>query len=114
MTWCFPCGGKELLMSFHRTGWVLFGLSCLVVGLATSAVNASSQSRTFEFTYQATVTGLEAGKKVRLWAPVPASSDDQDVRLISREVIGKNKVEGKISSEQRYGNRCLFAEVEAS
>src|SRR5262245_51311159 len=39
------------------------------------------RSRTFQFTYSATVTGVTPGKPVRLWLPVPPSGGDQSVRI---------------------------------
>jgi transglutaminase-like putative cysteine protease len=78
------------------------------------AVDSTTRSRTFDLTYQTTVHGLEAGKPIRIWVPVPPSTEDQDVRIISRELIGKSTVKGKTTRETRYGNQIFFAEVSAN
>jgi uncharacterized protein (TIGR03000 family) len=71
---------------------------------------AAGKSRTFLFTYDATVTGLPAGKKARIWLPVPPSNDDQDVKMDS----AKGLPEGyKLGKEKEYGNEMLFVEAAA-
>ena len=44
-----------------------------------AAATTPSHSRTFLFTYGATVTGLTPGQTARLWLPVPPSNADQEV-----------------------------------
>lgn len=69
------------------------------------------KSRSFEFTYAATVKGLAPGKTARIWAPVPPTSDAQTV-TIEKDSI---KPAGyKIGQEKLYGNRILYAEAKAN
>ncbi len=69
-----------------------------------------AKSRSFLFTYAATVTGLEPEKKVRLWLPVPPSNEDQDAKLAD----DKGLPEGyKIGKDPEYGNQILYVEAEA-
>ena len=43
-----------------------------------------AKSRTFEFTYGATVTGLKPEQEARIWLPVPATNEDQEVKIESQ------------------------------
>jgi uncharacterized protein (TIGR03000 family) len=65
------------------------------------------KTRTFDFTYAATVTGLPAGKTARIWLPVPSSGDDQDVTILT-------KPDGKIEREAQYGNQVFYTEAKAA
>jgi transglutaminase-like putative cysteine protease len=67
------------------------------------------KSRSFLFTYRATVTGLPAGKVARIWLPVPPSNDDQDVQVVSKQL----PAEGQISREPMFGNSILYVEAKA-
>lgn len=64
------------------------------------------RSRTFRFTYEATVTGLEGIQMARIWLPIPATSADQTVELIEQELPGRSK----LATESRFGNRILYVE----
>jgi uncharacterized protein (TIGR03000 family) len=76
---------------------------------------ASARTRTFEFTYATTVTGLPAGKKVRIWVPVASSSDDQNVEVLSSEVkSGEENAAGKFHAGKSDGNRFFFVETTPS
>jgi transglutaminase-like putative cysteine protease len=92
---------------------LLLGLLGAALGQAAVAAEARPRARTFDFTYAATLTGLEPGAKVRLWAPVASASDDQDVEVVSREVRGEKGVPTKVAAEPHYGNRVLYAEPRA-
>jgi uncharacterized protein (TIGR03000 family) len=70
---------------------------------------ATAKSREFFFTYRAIVTGLEPGKKARVWLPVATTSDDQEVKLVSEEAGG---AVGSIAREPKYGNQVYSVEVE--
>jgi transglutaminase-like putative cysteine protease len=65
------------------------------------------KERTFDFTYEATVTGLKEGQKARVWLPVPRTTGDQEVK------VGPLPAGGKITEEPRYGNRMLYLEAVA-
>jgi transglutaminase-like putative cysteine protease len=70
------------------------------------------RSRTFEFSYTATVVDLPASKKVRIWVPVATSGPAQDVRVLSSEVkSGEPDVRGKFTTGKQYGNRFFFVET---
>jgi uncharacterized protein (TIGR03000 family) len=76
---------------------------------AETPITAAPHSRTFLFTYAATVTGVPAGEKVRIWLPVPPSNGDQDVKIESKEL----PAEGTIGRDSRYGNSILYLEAKA-
>jgi uncharacterized protein (TIGR03000 family) len=65
-----------------------------------------AKTRTFEFTYAATVTGLPPGKMARIWLPVPSSGDDQDVTILS-------PANAKTEREPQYGNQIYYVEAKA-
>ncbi|HMF11647.1 MAG TPA: transglutaminase domain-containing protein [Gemmataceae bacterium] len=68
------------------------------------------RSRTFSFTYSATVTDLEPGKKARIWLPIPPSNAEQDVKIESKDL----PAEGKLGKEGQYGNEMIYVEAPAS
>jgi uncharacterized protein (TIGR03000 family) len=68
-----------------------------------------TRSRTFFFTYGATVTGLPPGKVARIWLPVPTSSEDQDVQIVDKHLPAAMQ----IGKEAEYGNRILYVEAPA-
>jgi transglutaminase-like putative cysteine protease len=72
---------------------------------------AKPKTRTFTFTYAATVTGLDPAVRARLWVPVPSSSDDQDITPMLAGAVGAGRVIGKTGTEMHYGNRIWFAET---
>ena len=90
----------------HRT------VPCLLV-LALSAAAPAQKSdgppkvRTFIFTYSAKVTDLPAGKTAHVWVPLPATNEEQEVKLVSEKFPGL----GTVSSEPQYGNRFLHVEA---
>jgi transglutaminase-like putative cysteine protease len=72
--------------------------------------NASpAKTRTFTFTYSATVTGLAPGKSARIWIPVPPTNEDQEVKIESKDLPGS----GRIATEPKYGNQILYVETKA-
>ena len=90
------------------------GLVLLAVGSAMGAEGSSQSTpqrkvRRFELEYGATFAKLPAGKRVRLWLPVPPSNDYQKVREVSRVVPGN----AKEMVEHKYGNRMLYCETQA-
>ena len=70
---------------------------------------AAPRTRSFLFTYSATVTGLAPGQLARIWLPVPPSNDDQEVKIEARDL----PAEGKIGTEKQYGNQILYVEAKA-
>jgi transglutaminase-like putative cysteine protease len=67
------------------------------------------QSRSFEFTYAATVTGLSPGGAVRIWVPFPPTDDAQQVTLLEQRVPGVSRV----GREAKYGNEVLYIDGRA-
>src|ERR1700733_9860279 len=91
----------------------LLGSGLLPGGLVAAEEPAAAEkpkSRTFEFTYAATVTGLDPARKARLWVPVPSASAEQDVELVSSEIRGLEASKGTVGREKGFGNRIYFAE----
>lgn len=68
------------------------------------------KSRTFQFTYAATISGLKPGQKARVWLPVPPSNEHQDVKLVD----DKGLPEGfQTNKEPEYGNEIIYADATA-
>jgi transglutaminase-like putative cysteine protease len=86
----------------------------IVLALLASGVGVASdapaRTRTFRFTYQATVTGLRPGTTARIWLPVPPTNGDQEVHLLRDEL----PAEGRFTREPEYGNRLLYVEAAAN
>jgi transglutaminase-like putative cysteine protease len=76
---------------------------------AEPAAKPSPRTRTFDFTYSATVTGLPPGKMVHVWLPVPPTNEDQDVKVLARDLAGKER----IGTESKYGNRIVNLQAAA-
>jgi transglutaminase-like putative cysteine protease len=74
-----------------------------------SVKKAEPHQRTFLFTYAGTVTGLPAGKMARIWLPVPPSNEDQEIKIVSKDLPAKEQ----IARESRFGNRILYLETNA-
>jgi transglutaminase-like putative cysteine protease len=96
-------------------------LSCLALSCLAGAAPAAeparidspdrpARTRTFDFTYTATVTGLTPGETARVWVPIPSAGEYQEVELVSRKVPG----EARITTEPEYNNRILFFEARAN
>jgi uncharacterized protein (TIGR03000 family) len=68
-----------------------------------------AKTRTFLFSYAATVTGLKSGQKARIWLPVPPTNEDQEV-MVAEE---KLPAPGKTGRDAEYGNEILFVEAAA-
>ena len=60
----------------------------------------------FEFVYRATLPELDAD--ARMWIPLPATDDFQSVEITSLRTPGTQRV----LTDERYGNRVLFLELE--
>ncbi len=83
------------------------GTLCATLALVAFApgLRAAEQgppaSRTFLFTYGATITGLTPGQTVRVWVPSPPSNEYQTVRLERTEGLPPVS---QISHEPKFGN----------
>src|SRR5262249_32581504 len=91
-------------------GLTPFLLVRLADASADDKVNASeTKRRTFSFKYSAVITGLNPGQNARIWIPVPPTNEDQEVRILSKELPGKEQ----IASEPKFGNQVLYVEGKA-
>jgi transglutaminase-like putative cysteine protease len=96
---------------------LVLGLAAVCLpGMANSASEdkgsdktAIPKTRTFDFTYSATISGLDPEKSARIWLPVPPSNEDQDVKIESKELPGSEQA----STEPKYGNQVLYVEGKA-
>jgi transglutaminase-like putative cysteine protease len=97
--------------------WASLLVAALLAGTALPGPAAAAQpdrnskprSRTFLFTYAATVTDLPPGKLARIWVPVPPVNDQQDVALVSKTLPG----EARLGRDPTYGNLILSVEAKA-
>jgi transglutaminase-like putative cysteine protease len=87
---------------------LLLALLLALLSAADAERPEPPRSRTFLFTYAATVNGVPAGKTARIWLPVPSNSQEQDVRISARELPGS----AKAATEPQYGNDCLYVEAQ--
>jgi transglutaminase-like putative cysteine protease len=86
----------------------------IVIALAGSgpapADSTPVKSRTFLFTYDATVTGLSAGKTARIWLPVAPVTAEQDVEVVSKTLPG----DARVGRDAVYGNPILSTTATAN
>ncbi|MBO0700382.1 MAG: transglutaminase domain-containing protein [Zavarzinella sp.] len=70
---------------------------------------AEPKTRTFRFTYEATVTGLAPGQEARIWLPVPSTTDDQEILAIDKHF----PTEPALNTETGLGNRMFYLSAKA-
>jgi transglutaminase-like putative cysteine protease len=85
------------------------GFLLLASRSATEEKPRSPSLRTFAFTYAATVADLKPGQAARIWVPVPASSEEQEIEIVKKDLPS----EGRIQTAQPYSNRMLYLEARA-
>jgi transglutaminase-like putative cysteine protease len=106
-----PCPLGESCLPFFAI-LPIFGLARTSVGEPTPPGNqrAALRTRSFDFTYSATVTGLKPGQIARVWVPLARSTPDQKVTVLKRTLP-----EGvsRVGDEPKSGNRMLFFEGKA-
>jgi transglutaminase-like putative cysteine protease len=83
-------------------------VALLVVFPAVGAAD-EPRTRTFKFTYEASVTGLKPGQPVRIWVPVPQTTDDQEVLHVEMSLPG----EPALNTETKFGNRMFYVATRA-
>lgn len=84
----------------------------LILGLAGNPAEAdqpAQRGRDFQFIYSGSITGLAPGQKAHVWLPVPVSNEDQQVKIVSREL----PAEAMLGREKDYGNEMLSFEAAA-
>lgn len=70
---------------------------------------AQPRTRSVVFTYGGAVTGQTPDATVRVWLPVPSSSEDQQVRLARVNLPAA----ASFGAEPKYGNEILYFEAKA-
>jgi transglutaminase-like putative cysteine protease len=90
-----------------RAGELTAGASASRFDSSGVAKSSSLRSRSFDFTYEATVADLPAGKIARVWLPVPPSNEDQEAKILTEEI----PLGGHIAREPVYNNHILYIEV---
>lgn len=73
-------------------------------------VAAPPKERHFRFEYGGALTSVPAGKRVRVWLPVPPSNDYQKVTELSRSLPAR----AQMAPEMKYGNQVLYFETTSS
>jgi uncharacterized protein (TIGR03000 family) len=68
-----------------------------------NAPEPAGKTRTFRFTYSGSVTDLPPGKSAHIWVPLPPSNDDQEVKMVAKQLPG----EGRVGREPKFGNQML-------
>jgi hypothetical protein len=106
---------KEFAMGLvWRLGQTLWIGSLVVVASADPSLPegqtqkaAPQKSRAFEFTYEAVISKLPAGKTAKVWVPLPDSTVDQDI-VIDKDTMPAG---ARVGTEGQYGNKILFFEA---
>lgn len=70
----------------------------------------TSESRTFQFVYGATLTELEPGKKVKVWIPVATSNHDQKAEIVDSNLPDDHQR----TTEEKFGNSLIYFEATAN
>jgi transglutaminase-like putative cysteine protease len=92
----------------------LFLLTLLLSGALIGAGSTTAadkpdapRSRTFQFTYAATISGLKPDEATRIWLPVPQTTDEQDVTVVTAPK------DAKLNTEKKFGNKMYYLEAKA-
>src|SRR5215218_2071196 len=88
---------------------MLRSLVALVVLVPVASAADDPTTRSFKFTYEATVTGLKPGQPARVWVPVPQTSEDQEVLHVAMSLPG----EPALNTETKFGNRMFYIAARA-
>jgi len=86
-------------------------LAALPLAFASAPDTAGPKSRTFLFTYTATVKELPAGKTAHVWIPLAQSNAEQDVSIVSQVV--PPGAQASTGTEKEYGNKILSIRAKA-
>lgn len=82
-------------------------LAVAVIGVPSVS---AQQTRDFQLDYSFVIRGVDPGKRVNIWVPVPESNAHQQVTLLAQAFPGSVRK----TRENRYGNRMLFGQAGAS
>ena len=91
-----------------RTLLALSAIASFSMLAGATTLSMQEKTRAFEFNYEARLEGLPPGKSYRLWMPVPQELPEQQQVTDVTE-----KLPGRITVEQRFGNRMLYVEGKA-
>ena len=105
------------MLFYHRTRaeWtVVFVLGLLVATAGTGAAEPSAARdaphiRKFRLDYGATLTDLPVNSRVRVWLPLPTTSDHQEVHPLHATLPAT----AMVTEDETNGNRILYFETTA-
>src|SRR5215213_11608899 len=81
----------------------------LVLFAPILSVAAEPKTRTFKFTYETTVTGLDPGQEARIWLPVPRTTDDQEVLRMEKYFLTYTD----LNNDPKTGNMMFYLVAKA-
>jgi transglutaminase-like putative cysteine protease len=87
----------------HLCRLYLVAALILLSTVRAGADNPKPKTRTFLFTYGATVTGLTPGKTARIWIPTPPVTAEQDAEVVAKDLPGDKR----FGHDPVYGNLIL-------
>lgn len=100
---------------------VLSLFACLALTVASGCSSPSSEpegpqgeeqpraARTFEIVYLTELSDLTPGAPLRVWIPIPSSSERQEIGEVSVEVAGEGLTQ-RFTEDPVWGNRLLYLE----
>jgi len=74
------------------------------------AAPKTAKVRKFQFDYAFELSGVDPGAEVKIWMPVPTSSEYQTIEQLPYDL----PAEPKQTTEAKYGNDMLYLETQAS
>ena len=89
--------------------WVAVFMALIPNSIGLFGQDQAPANRHFELRVAATVNELEPDVAVRIWMPVPSTSSDQVVEVVSQSF----PAEARLTSESRFGNRMMYCETVA-
>ena len=72
-------------------------------------VDDKSSDRQFQLNYAVSISGVMPGENVRVWLPVPQTTEDQTVEVLP----AKFPVKPQTNTETVYGNKITYFELPA-
>ena len=103
-----PCTtAQPLLRQTHSKECSAAETSSVFQADAVTAVKAAPQTRRFRFNYAFTFSGLEEGKRVRIWMPVPPTNSFQQVQRLQAQL----PIEASLHADPDYGNQILYLQT---
>jgi transglutaminase-like putative cysteine protease len=75
--------------------------------LDVAELKQGERVRNFEFTYAGSAINLKPGSKVRVWLPLPHSTEYQQIEVKSHSL----PKQAKVTSDEKYNNCMIFFEA---